>query len=304
MSSALVLAGGGAKGAYQTGVIKALKENGILDDIKYLSGTSIGAINSMLYAMDDGRDTSTMYAAWNDMNLQTVFSIDPMMISEQNYHFSREETLQLIDKYIDFKKLSSSNYRIFNTICNVSEYPVKTEYRLLSDYDSETIKKILLASSALPIIYEPVEINGKLYQDGGICDNVPIRPVYDSGARDIIVICVNKDQSINTDEYPDANIIVISPSYEMGDLVSGTMNFTKEAIKFKQILGYKDGLRAVKTKFEKNDMYIRLEPVLAQNDFNEIMMNIKTETKLNSFEISINANLDKFNAIADKYSKF
>ena len=301
MNNGLVLSGGGGKGAYQIGVIKALKENGYLDNIKYLSGTSIGAVNCLLYAMDD---IDNMYNAWNDINLQTIFDIDPEMVKNQNYHFSRDEMLNLVEKYINFSKISNCSYKIYNTICNVSTMPVSCEYRLLCDYDKETIKKIMLASTALPVLYEPVLIDGNYYQDGGLCDNTPIKPLYDAGIRNIIVIELHKDYNINLSLFPGANITIIAPSYDLGEFVEGTLNFSSEAINFRQMLGYKDGLRAIKTKFEKNEMYIRLEPVLAQNDYNEIMMKTKTDRTYKSLEVNINHNLNKFNEIAKKYDKY
>lgn len=296
----LVLAGGGGKGAYQIGVIKALKEKGLLDGVTGLSGASIGAVNAFLYAMDD---IDIMYKAWDDIDMLTLFDVDLDMLIQHKPYFSREEMLKLISKYIDFDKIRNSRYDIFNSICRIDEAGgYKAEYKDITEYDDvEYIKKILLASTALPIIYEAVEIDGNRYRDGGICDNEPVKPLYDMGYRQFIVIGLSHGKIFNDTKWADASFVTIYPSVDLGNRFNGTLNFSEKSIKFREMLGYKDGIRAVKTKFENDPMYIKLEPMLAQNDFNEINMQLRVDTVYESAEQSINANISKFNELAHKY---
>ena len=65
----LVLAGGGGKGAYQVGVLKVLQEQGLLEDVTAISGASIGAVNAMLYSMND---MERMYQAWNEIDMDVT----------------------------------------------------------------------------------------------------------------------------------------------------------------------------------------------------------------------------------------
>ena len=300
----IVLNGGGGKGAYQVGVLKALKDNGLLDDVTGLSVASIGTVNSFLYAMDD---LELMSKAWDDIDMLTLFDVDLEMLFDRKPYFSREEMLKLVSKYIDFDKLIHGKYEIYSSICRVDDYgkASEVEYRKISDYDDpEYVKKILLASTALPLIYESVEIDGNHYRDGGLCDNEPIKPLYDAGYRQFIVIGMSHGSKINTEKWPDAIFADIFPSYDLGSLLDGTLNFTDKAIKFREMLGYKDGLRAIKTKFEKNEMYIRLQPALAQNDYNEIKMQAKVDNTVRIAESRISSNIDKFNEIAKKYENF
>ena len=90
----LVLSGGGGKGAYQVGVLKALAENGLLDDVTAISGASIGAVNAMLYAMED---IELMYKAWEEIEMETIFDVNLEMLSQNRYYFSRDEMLSMID---------------------------------------------------------------------------------------------------------------------------------------------------------------------------------------------------------------
>lgn len=314
-SVGLVLAGGGGKGAYQVGVLKALKENGLLDDVTAISGASIGAVNAMLYAMDD---IDIMYRAWDEIDLQTVFDVDLEMLFDSKPYFFRDEMLKLVDKYIDFEKLIHGKYKIYNAICRLQDNPypqgraniitdilnssdVTPEYRCLNDYTEETIKKILLASTALPLIYEAVEIDGGYYRDGGICDNEPVKPLYDEGIRKFIIIGMAYGKIKDTSQWQDAEFITIYPSHDLGDLLRGTLNFSERKIDFREMLGYKDGLRAIRTKFHPEDIYIKMESALAQNDFNEITMQLRADSAYKKMEERVNLNLEKFNNLAKKY---
>ena len=67
------------------------------------------------------------------------------------------------------------------------------------------------------------------------------------------------------------------------------------------MLGEKDALRALKTKFQADDLYIRMEPVMAQNDYNDIMMQLRVNHTYKTMENRVNSNIEKFNNIAKKY---
>ncbi len=296
----LVLSGGGGKGAYQVGVLKVLQEQGLLDDVTAISGASIGAVNAMLYAMGDIR---IMYEAWKDIDMDTVFDIDLDMIADRRLYFSRNEMLSMLERFIDIEKIKADKRDIYFSISKVNDAQeaVSVEYRKLSDYDTETIKKLLLASTALPVMYESVEIDGNHYRDGGLLDNEPIQPLYDAGIRQFIVIGLKHGKILNTEKWQDAQFISIYPSHDLGDLIEGTLNFSDRAKEFRQMLGEKDALRALKTKFHPDDIYIRMEPTLAQNDYNDIMMQLRANYTYHTVKDRINANIDKFNSIAQKY---
>ncbi len=296
----LVLSGGGGKGAYQIGVLKALKENGYLDNIAGISGSSIGALNAILYAMDD---VDMMLKAWIDIDMETIFDVDLNMVLENRPFFSRDEMLKMLEKYIDFDKVKNAPFDIYNSICKLdsANKNLSAEYRKLSDYDVETIKKILLASTALPVIYESVEIDGSFYRDGGICDNEPIKPLYDAGIRQFVVIGLKHGKVLDSSKWPGATFVSIYPSYDLGDIILGTLNFTDKAVKFREKLGYKDGLRAIRTQFLKDELYIKMEPVLAKTDYDEILMEERQELAYTSMNDKVSSHMDYFNKLAEKY---
>ena len=255
-SCGLVLSGGGAKGAYQIGVFRAMQELGITHEIGGISGASIGAINTALFASGNYRKA---VMAWSEVDLLSVFDTEWAMLDGKEGTFSREELLRLIRKYVSYVKLKRSKIPV---ICSVSRMITKDEYQNSirgflgeSVYHGEymridgrtagTIEDIILASSAMPIIHEPVEIDGYYYRDGGLTDNVPIRPLYELGFREMVVIGLSKEMKRFQAYYPDVRFRGIYPSHSLGDLVHGTLNFRPQFIRECQKLGYRDGIETL-----------------------------------------------------------
>ena len=294
----LVLSGGGGKGAYQAGVLKALDDAGILKNVTAISGASIGAVNAVIYAM---QDPELLQKIWDDIDMDVVFDFDLKMIKDSRPFFSRDEMNRLFDTYIDQKVIKKSKYDIYFSMTDITEEPYKVKYIKVDNSSEENLKKYLMASTALPVIYEPVLIDERKYRDGGICDNNPIEPLYKKGIRKFIIISLSYGKTVDTSAYKDAEFTEISPSHDLGDLLTGTLNFLDDDKKIKFKLGQKDGERAVKTKFEKDPIYIEMEKTIAENDYNFIINTCSQEKRMNDLSKSVSDNLDYFNKIADKY---
>ena len=88
---ALCLGGGGGKGAYQLGVYRALTEYGLMKKVDAISGTSIGAINAVLFACNDPDSCDD---AWRQIHFETVFDVDSDLLFNDKLGFlSRKEML-------------------------------------------------------------------------------------------------------------------------------------------------------------------------------------------------------------------
>ncbi len=301
----LVLAGGGGKGIYQVGMLKVLHEAGVLDDVVAISGVSIGTVNAILYAM--GIDK--MEKVWDEIDMSTLFDFDEKQIAAGNTHFSRSEMNTLIEKYMDFNDIRNEKRVIYagtsKCAANFSEldptYGCTAKYFMFNGATDDDIRNYMLASTALPYIYNPVRIGNDRYIDGGINDNIPIRPLYDLGIRKFIVIELTPVSKFNEFEFPGAEFISIVPSHDLGDLFTGTLNFENKDKRFKKELGERDGKIYVKTKFEKDETYIAIEKNLLTMEYNAMVneqAHLENQIKL---ENSVSSNLNKFNSIAEKY---
>ena len=257
----IVLDGGGGKGAYQIGVWKYLKESKLYNSISTISGTSVGGLNSCLFALDEYNLAETI---WTQKIQDKILSIDidikeicgkiALQFGIQNFVpgasiisfftmlstrgcFSRKGLIEIIDEYIDLNELSKMEFPIYATCVEIPLF--ETRYFKLNGYDTETIKKILLATSAIPIIFPKEEIEGKYYYDGGIKDNSPITPLYEEGCTDIIVIHLKADEILK-DRREGVNIYEICPQEDLGNFFKGTLDFSTEGAYRRIEQGYRD----------------------------------------------------------------
>jgi NTE family protein len=274
---ALVLSGGGAKGAYQLGVVNALMQYGLYDKISGFSGASIGALNIALIesvGIDKAIDTwqnrisdiffSDSINFYEIMNmLKNIKTNTPL---KKSYLCDRKNLVELFEEF-QIHTLSASDKVMYASTVDITDVPkeLRSIRAALSAYDklpvgnvsylalnyknTENIYKVLLASSALPLIFEPIEINDKHYIDGGLIDNIPIKPLYDYGYKNIIIISCDYDTSLDElqEKFPKSNLYLIKPDYDLGNLFNGTLNFHKNKLSESFELGYKNGM-----EFSKN----------------------------------------------------
>ncbi|MGL5765384.1 MAG: patatin-like phospholipase family protein [Sarcina sp.] len=300
MKIGLVLPGGGGKGAYQIGVIKALEELGIKKHIKYISGTSIGALNSLLFILNNQKLSEEI---WNGIceeqilptdNLELIKKGFMLTIGAKNLNFikryipnklqqgnlSRDSFLALAEKYIDIEAIRKSGIKAYAACTEVENLNIR--YFRYDEYDFEKVKKVFLATSAIPSVYEPEEIEGKCYIDGGVVDNIPIQPLYGEGCDIIIVAHLSREITINREDFPNTKIIEIVPSFMEEGMIKGTLNFSRESCKSRIIRGYDDTKRI-------------LDPIIELAIFCNIQKNtLKTPAeKIKSFFQNLNKNIFK-----------
>ncbi|MGL4760682.1 MAG: patatin-like phospholipase family protein [Sarcina sp.] len=258
MKIGLVLPGGGGKGAYQVGVMKALDELGISKHIKYVSGTSIGALNTLLFVQGDIKVAEEV---WDNISTEKILPIDNLdlmkrgimlKIGAKNLSFvkkympsalqqgniSRDGLLEIADKYLNVEMIQGSDIVSYATCTDIENLNAK--YFKYNEYDESYIKKIFLATSALPGIYEPEKIEDRFYIDGGLVDNIPIQPLYGEGCEIIIIAHLGRDIFINKGDFPNTKIIEIFPSYMEEGVMKGTLNFSQETLKSRIRRGYDD----------------------------------------------------------------
>ena len=164
--------------------------------------------------------------------------------------FSIEGLRKIINESKIVDNLCNSDMKCFASVCNVQESKSVVEYLQLNTLHKDEIENALLASSALPFIYGKVELEGKKYRDGGLIDNVPIKPLYGYGCTHIVVVHLNPlhiERRGNKTEkelckYQDAQILSIYPRRELTGLKSivGLLDFSPKTIQKLIDAGYED----------------------------------------------------------------
>lgn len=260
MKIGMVFNGGGGKGAYQIGVMKAILSLGLDRHIQAISGTSVGALNAAFFINGDFQLAERTWLTISPDKIlsvksssivnslsETGFLVDNSRIQRyanalEGYGiFSRKGMLQIMEESINLQKISSSSIPFYTTCVELPSF--EKRYFRLNDLPLEHIKTLLLATSAIPVVFPPESLNRKLYIDGGILDNSPVQPLYDEGCDIIIVAALNRYDIIQKKQFANAKIIEIIPQESQGNLFNGTLQFTAKSAKRRIQHGFEDAMR-------------------------------------------------------------
>ena len=188
MKRALIMAGGGSRGAFQIGVWKYLVQRNWIPDI--ICGTSVGAINAA--GIGSGLDIPALVRLWTTYNRRKMYRLN--LIPFLSYFLSGRSLKPLLDTRsmetmvsdnVDFNRLKNNGTKIV-----ISTVNVLTAQPCFFD-NSQIRLEHILASSAMPILFPWQYIDGVPHWDGGTMTNIPIQPALDFGADEIIVVLLS-----------------------------------------------------------------------------------------------------------------
>lgn len=244
----LVLSGGGAKGFAHIGVLKVLEEAGV--KIDYITGTSMGAVVGGLYA--SGYNASQIDSIFYNTNFDELLQ-DYIPRSSKSFYEKRNDQMYALT--LPFNKFKFGipiayskgmyNYNLLSKLTHnvryvrdFSQLPIpflciatdieKGEQVILKE---GYLAQAMLASSAFPSLFSPVEIDGKLLIDGGVMNNYPVEEVRKMGADIVIGVDVQ-------DDLKDRNSL-------------------KDATRILVQITNLDMIREMKTKIKLTDIYIK-----------------------------------------------
>ncbi len=244
----LVLSGGGAKGFAHIGVLKVLEQAGV--KIDYVGGTSMGAVVGGLYA--SGYNASQIDSIFHDTNFDELLK-DYIPRTSKSFYEKRNDELYAIS--LPLKKFSIGvpialskgmyNYNLLTKLTNNVRH-IRDFNKLPIPFvciatDIETGKEVilnegylpqaLLASSAFPTLFSPVELNGKMLIDGGVSNNYPVEEIRRMGADIVIGVDVQDDLKDRNSLREATRILVQISNLQM--------------------------IESMKSKIEKTDIYIK-----------------------------------------------
>jgi NTE family protein len=185
-SVAFVFSGGGPLGALQAGALRALYEEGVRPDL--VVGTSVGALNATFLAFDptpEGVDSLTKM--WLDLGDGDLFpggrfkATWARLLTKGNRIFDNSGLRSVITKRLGDARIEDAQLPLGIVATDLDTGSERV-------FQTGPVLSPLLASTAMPSIFPPVEIDGRLYTDGGVCNNVPIAPAVAMGARTIYVM--------------------------------------------------------------------------------------------------------------------
>lgn len=249
MKTAIVLSGGGAKGAYQIGFWKAIRRLGIKYDI--VTGTSIGALNGAFMVQ---KDYHNAFLLWNFMHYNQVLNQDfkgSIFDSKQrkqivlNYIKGAAKgglevpgLENIIDKYLNKDLFYNSN--IDYGLVTVKFPSLKPVMLTKKEIEPEKLKDYLIASASCFPAFKMKEINNELYIDGGYYDNMPVELAIKLGADNIICVDLRAIGFKRDSKKYNVPIMTISSKNSIGNFLVLEKKQARRAIK----LGYNDTMKA------------------------------------------------------------
>ncbi|KHD88152.1 MAG: hypothetical protein OM95_10275 [Bdellovibrio sp. ArHS] len=238
----LVLSGGGARGAYQVGVLAAVQKisetSGILPRFEYLSGVSAGAINASSLAAncENFKNASeTLVKLWSEVTVDRVFSTDALTMGKIGFQWMSELSLgsltgttpgralletsplrTLIHDNMNYDKVAQNfkdghlkalaitaiNYATSATVTFIQGQDQLPSWNKGRKYSERTIISTdhIMASSAIPLLFPPVQVDDRFFGDGAVRNHAPCSPVIYLGAEKLLVIGVRRQAGIAYEE--------------------------------------------------------------------------------------------------------
>lgn len=194
MNIGIVLAGGFAKGAYQVGALKALREFIPMEHIKYMSCASIGTLNGYAFATQKLEKAEEMWRGFCGEE-ESLFVMKLL----------RSDKLQQVITNLAVPE-DKLYCKLYTAMLNINS--MKMVYAEMNSQRQHT-RKMLRGSIALPMFNRPVKIENDHYFDGGLVDDIPVHPLMQHKLDYIICIYFDEYWYTFEDEYFDNKIIKI-----------------------------------------------------------------------------------------------
>lgn len=241
---ALVLSGGGSKGAFQVGVLKHLIGE-LNNQYDIYSGISVGALNaSFLSQFPKGKEKEALenlVNIWNKINKGNIYhNHRPFGKLEALWKSSVYDSSPLKDfvyNNLDPVKVKESGNELRISACSL----LTGNLQVWNEKDTDVIRDVVLASSSFPVMFNPIKINDDLFTDAGVKDIAPLSTAIDAGAEiiDIIITSPSGSQHWKTKRKNSLKVLLRSVDLMSDEILANDL-IKLEKINKKVILGTAD----------------------------------------------------------------
>ena len=252
MKRALVLNGGGSRGAYQIGAWRAFEELGVRFQAVY--GTSIGALNAALFAQGD---LALAERIWENITAGQIVSVEagdtfsigrmvsrkrdviPFLVENARHLRMDVKPLEaLVRENIDEARIRARGMELGVMTFRVPQ--LQGVPMTLANMTPGTLGEWVLASAACFPIFPERRIDGQLYVDGGYYDNLPIDLALAGGADEVVAVELHPEPT--HPEYARVPWLTsVMPRRELG----GFLDFDPQRLRTSRTLGYCDAMKAL-----------------------------------------------------------
>ncbi|KII75369.1 hypothetical protein PL18_11070 [Vibrio renipiscarius] len=253
----IVFSGGGGKGAYEIGAWKALNEYGIDANVEAVAGTSVGALNAALFIQGDvaaaeqlwrgitqdqvlvmnkdnlAKKTATMASLFFTPSLIARAVLAATNLAGSQGLFNQTGLKKLIEQSGACNKVEASHIPLH--ICSLNSDSKALEYPALNGLPASEVSQWLLASAAIPLVFDGIEIGDSVYYDGGVLpgeysDNTPFEILISQHqCTHIINLYLERSpqMALSQKAFPNVRFWNIVPTRDF-DGVIAPLNFTPE----------------------------------------------------------------------------
>ena len=313
---ALVLSGGGVKGYAHLGVLRVLERENI--KIDYITGTSIGAFVGTLYSI--GYSVDEIEKFLDDVNVSNFLET---MADNTNLSLEKKESLKKYSVHLSFDnelnfsfpkglKGTGEAYLLLKGLLGKYEYmdnfdnfpiPLRIVATNLNTGETKAfskgdVAKTLIASMAIPSIFEPMKIDGEIYVDGLVSRNLPVEEAYEMGA-DIVIASDIGAPIVEKDDYNILSVMNQASTIQAS-------NITKISREKASILISPDVKDISALDSSKKKELMKLGKVAAEKEIDKIRLltkvdNVKKKEKfVNDNDVKITINKIEYNNKFDK----
>ena len=214
--TALVLSGGGAKGVAHIGVLRTLDSLGIRPDL--IVGTSMGAVVGALYASGyTGRELDSLartlplaelFRTYQPRAPRSLGPLQPLVIWEQGERRFNLQSAAVVEAEIS--ALVNAGMLRGNLLARGDFDSLPIPFRAVATdlarrdpvvLAAGDLAQAVRASVAIPLLFAPVEIDGRFLVDGGLSANIPVTIARDAGAEAVIVVDATEHPADGYDAY-------------------------------------------------------------------------------------------------------
>jgi NTE family protein len=191
---ALVLSGGGARGAYEIGVVKAILETGV--EFDFVFGTSIGGINAAFIAQGSFNRLEDLWSsmkATDIFRMPTLSQLRHMIIGHRWGLLDNSPLEQLLYRELKLERFLSSALKV--GLLTTDLCTLQTKITTTDEIESlPQLVDVLMAASAVPILFPARDLNGEgMWIDSALVRNTPIETAINMGAREIYTVLVQAE---------------------------------------------------------------------------------------------------------------
>ena len=185
MQTAFVFAGGGSLGAVEVGMLRALIQSGVQPD--FVVGSSVGAINAVQFAADPTPEgVERLEGIWRTVRREEVFPFSTLgamlrLLTRRGHLVAQTGLRRLLERHLTVRQLEDT---VLSSHVIATDLLGGTEVRLSAGPAVDA----LLASTAIPGIFQPMCRAGRHLVDGGVTSNTPIATAIELGASRVIVL--------------------------------------------------------------------------------------------------------------------